>query len=92
VLYLPIHAVTGSLQQRLIDRALESASDLPPGVAQALETARHDSGLIFGLLIGLAFMLVVTAIFSTLGGLVGAMLVARPSPSTSSVPPLPPTP
>jgi len=91
ILYLPIHALTGSIQQRMIDRALENASDLPPAFQQALESAQRGGGF-FGLVIGFMFMLVVSAIFSTLGGLLGAMLVARRSPVTPLVPPTPPTP
>lgn len=92
VLYLPIHAMTGSLQQRMVERAMESAADLPPAIAQALEQAQAGGGGVFGLVAGFAFMLVVSAIFSTLGGLVGAMLVARQAPVTSDVPPAPPMP
>ena len=70
---------------------MENASELPPAIAQALESSQRAGGAVLGLLIGFGFMLVVSAIFSTLGGLLGAMLVARPAPA-SSIPPPPPTP
>jgi hypothetical protein len=92
VLYFPIHAATGPLQQALVERAMESATDLPPALEQALEQAQAGGGGLFGFVAGFAFMLVVCAIFSTLGGLVGAMLVARQAPVTSDVPPAPPMP
>jgi hypothetical protein len=95
VLYLPIHAVTGSMQQRMIGRALSNAAELPPAVQQALEQAERGGGSVVFLMIGFVFMLFVSAIFSTLGGLVGAMLfqkTAPPQPPGSLVPPLPPTP
>lgn len=92
ILYVPIHAMTGSLQQRMVERAMENAADLPPAVQQALEQAQAGGGGLLGLVAGFAFMLVVSAIFSTLGGLVGAMLVAREAPVTRDVPPTPPLP
>lgn len=93
ILYLPVHAVTGSLQQRMVERAMENAAELPTAVQRALEQAQAGGGGLFGLIVGFAFMLVVSAIFSTLGGLVGAMLVARQAPPvTPYVPPTPPLP
>lgn len=92
VLYVPIRAATGSLQQRMIERALDNASELPPALLPMLERAQHEGAGVIAFVIGFAFRLVLCAIFSTLGGLVGAMLVARRSPEITDVPPTPPLP
>jgi hypothetical protein len=89
VLYVPIRALTGSLQQRMIERALENASDLPPALLPMLERAQHEGAGLVAFVLGFLFRLVLCATFSTLGGLVGAMLVARKAPVTPDVPPPP---
>jgi len=88
LLYVPIHMLTGPLQQRLMSRVLENAGDLPPQFTSALE--RADRGLVMGLVFGLLANLVLFAIFGMLGGLLGAVLVRKPAPPPP--PPIPPAP
>lgn len=88
LLYVPIHTITGPLQQRLVSRVLENAGELPPQLGAALQQA--DRGLIVSLVIGLLVNLVLFSVFGMLGGLLGAVLVRKPAPPPP--PPPPPTP
>ena len=90
VLYLPIHSVTGVWQRRLAERVLDSTAELPPHFREIIESSQGAGGLVFGLVFGLMFMLVVGGAFSTLGGLLGAMLFRKDAPPPPLGPPAPP--
>ena len=85
VLAVPVTLMMAPLQARLMGRLLD-AGDLPDNVRQMFETLRDNSGFsILRFIIGGFFALLVSVIFSTLGGLIGAALFR-----TKVVPPPPP--
>jgi hypothetical protein len=90
VLYLPIHSVTGVWQRRLAERVLDSTADLPPNLRDIIESSQGAGGLVFGLVFGLMFMLVVGGAFSTLGGLLGALIFRKDAPPPPLGPSEPP--
>jgi hypothetical protein len=97
VLYVPMHMLTGDMQARMVERVLQNAGDLPANVRDALENAQSGGSLAASIVIGFLFMLVAGAIFSTLGGLLGAALFKKgqpppPPPPPSYVPPSAPPP
>jgi hypothetical protein len=106
ILYIPIQSVTGVWQRQLAERVLDSASDIPPNLREIFEASQGEGRLFFGLAIGFMFMLVIGAAFSTLGGLLGALLFKKDAPPAPSgdfggpppiipppiVPPVPPSP
>jgi len=93
VLYFPLLAITGVWQRQFAERLLDSARDLPPNFREILESSRGAGGMFIGLIVGGLFMLVVGVAFSTLGGLLGALLFKKgDTPSAGPFPPPPPLP
>jgi len=87
VLQVPVSLAMGPLVIRMTDRLL-SAGDLPENVRPFFEMMRQNSGFsVVGFIIGAFFTLVVSIVFSTLGGLIGAALFRTKVPP---VPPIPP--
>jgi len=86
-LSVPIQLLMMPLQRDAVEGLLASAADVPPEVRELLETL-GSSGSFVTLFIGFVVMLLVGMIFSTLGGLLGA-LIFRSSPPAEA-PPLPP--
>jgi hypothetical protein len=89
---IPIDLMLAPFEQAMMQRILDMGT-LPPELRDVLERyGRHGtmSGIYFILsrLVGLMFWLFVGAIFSTLGGLLGAMVFRRQRPPrTIDVPP-----
>jgi hypothetical protein len=93
VLYVPVQLLTGPFQQRIVDRILANASDLPPDVQAALE-GMQAGGLWLPLVLGFGLMMGIGLVFGSLGGLLGAALFRRTPPATEPPfvpPPLPPS-
>jgi hypothetical protein len=86
VLQVPVSLAMGPLVARLTDRML-NAGDLPENVRPLFEMIRQNSRFnVVGFIIGAFFTLVISIVFSTLGGLIGAALFR------TKVPPVPPPP
>jgi hypothetical protein len=87
LLSIPISILLEPIQRAMIQRTLEMAGDMPPALRQILENAsqrRTGLGILGGTVvrvITLFFMLVVGSIFSTLGGLLGAAIFKKTTPS-----------
>ena len=77
VLALPIQLLTAPLQRGMMDGLLDSAADMPPEVREMLESLGSGSG-VGTVLVGFVLMLALGMVFSTLGGLLGA-LIFRPT-------------
>jgi hypothetical protein len=87
VLAIPITLAMGPFQARLMERLLNNA-DLPENVRPLVEGMRQSTALnVVYFIIGAFFTLVVSIVFSTLGGLLGAVLFRTKVPP---VPPMPP--
>ena len=80
VLALPIQLVTAPLQRGLMDGMLASAADLPPEVREMLESLGSGSG-VGAVVVGFVFMLALGMVFSTLGGLLGALIFRSTPPA-----------
>ena len=76
VISLPISVLVGPIQARMIERLIENASDLPGGMRGAFESMRTGSGGL-SMVIGFAFQLVSGVVFSTAGGVLGALFFRR---------------
>ena len=82
---LPIQLVTMPFQRELLDNALESGTDIPPRVRELLENI--GPGVELGsVLAGFGVMLVLGAVFASIGGLLGALIFQRSS-SAEQLPP-----
>ena len=91
VVALPVQLVTGPLQRSMLDGFLQSATEVPPELRQFLEGTDGGLGsILMGLMVMFPIMLVLGAIFSTLGGMLGTVLFRKNPPATQATPP--PTP
>ena len=85
IVSIPIDLLMAPLQRELLQGFLDRMGNMPP---QFQEYARASVGGSARAIIGFMFMLVVGAVFSTLGGLLGAIMFARkPAPAMPDVPP-----
>lgn len=85
-----VNALLAPIQQRLAGDIVRSRPDLPPEVQRMLESLGQNQAL--GVVIGFVFMLIVGAIFATLGGLLGAAFFKKDAnvPPALGGPPQPP--
>jgi hypothetical protein len=80
VLAIPVTMLTAPIQARLTERLL-SAGDLPDNVRPVFETLRQNVGFsVVRFIIGGFFTLIVSLVFSALGGLIGAALFRAKTP------------
>ncbi len=93
VLSLPINLIVGPMERELMQRILDMAGNIPPDIRDALERYGRDGRngplLILGRIVAFVFWLCVAAVFSTLGGLLGAAMFRKPAapPGTIDIPP-----
>ena len=77
IVKIPIDLVAGPIEREMLRRVLEEANNIPPEFRRMMSSR---AGLGVGMAIGFVFMLFVGAIFSTLGGLLGAVFFRKPLP------------
>jgi hypothetical protein len=84
VLSIPIDLMVGPMQRELVTRILDMAGTMPPEMRDMIERAGRRSQMlpfmIIGRFVALFFGLCIGAIFSTLGGLIGAMIFKKQMP------------
>jgi hypothetical protein len=77
VLSVPITLLVAPMQRQVLARLMERANGIPP---ELREYMRGYVGGVIGLVLGFFFMLVLGGIFSTIGGLLGAVFFRKPLP------------
>jgi hypothetical protein len=77
VLSLVTMPLTRGVQGRMFSYILRNAQDLPPDVAQAIERANTGGVSLVGLVMTAFLVLIVSMVFSTIGGLIGAALFKK---------------
>jgi hypothetical protein len=90
IVTIPLHLLTGGMQQQLLNQFRQRMSDLPPEAQTVFDQMQGGGGFVLSLIIGFGFHLVVGCVLATLGGLLGAMLFRKPSPPPPPIPPPPP--
>ena len=85
VVKIPIDILVAPMEQAIVQRVLDMGT-LPPEVHDVLDRYGRGSGggaafFILGRIVGLMFWLCVGGIFSTLGGLLGALIFKKQTPS-----------
>ena len=88
VVAFPVQVVTAPLQRGLMNGLLESAANVPPEVREMIE-GLGSGGSVGAAVVGFFFMLAVGMVFSTLGGLLGALLFRSTAPAIPAAPPQP---
>ncbi len=77
---LPINLLLGPVQQRFVQQFVESSQDVPEEMRSLISNMGGTTGTVLKAAFGFLFMLLAGAIFSTLGGLLGAVLFKRKLP------------
>jgi hypothetical protein len=77
VISVPMNLLLGPVQQRLLSRISEIQPDLPENVRQAIDTFGTKGVSIAGAMMTFFMMLVLGAVFSSLGGLLGAFFFKK---------------
>jgi hypothetical protein len=93
VVTIPLHMLTGGMQQQLLSQLRQRMSDLPPEAQTVFDQVQGGGGFVLSLIIGFGFHLVVGCVLAALGGLIGAMLFRKPTPPPPPPvvpPPMPP--
>jgi hypothetical protein len=95
---IPIDLLMAPFERQMAERLLEMAGEMPPWLADVLQQAsqqRNEVGIGFIIasrVVVFMIMLCIGAIFSTLGGLLGAVIFRKETPSgTLDVPPSTPS-
>jgi hypothetical protein len=89
IISVPVNLLTGPFQQRLIQRFADSQPDLPDNLRQMVDNMGVGGVSIVGTIMAFFMMLVLGAVFSSLGGLLGAFFFKK---KAAPVPPPPPPP
>jgi len=89
VLAVPIALTVGPFQAQIIERLVQNLPNVPPEMEGALDNLRAGGLSAVGTVITFLFMLVAGAIFSTIGGLLGAIMFRRGRPTVLPAPDAP---
>ena len=90
---IPIDILVGPMERAFAERIVDMAGSMPPEMRDFLDRysrGRADGAAFFvvGKIVGLMFWLVAGAIFSTIGGALGALMFKKPPPpAVIDVPP-----
>jgi hypothetical protein len=92
---IPISFVVAPFRRQIFDRILDMAGNMPPDLRDAMD--RYSRGgapvalAIVGRLVAIMFLMCIGAVFSTIGGLLGAAIFKKDlPPGTIDVTPTPP--
>jgi hypothetical protein len=87
ILSIPITFVVAPMERELFERLMERAGSMPPPLQ---EYVGSSIGLAARVVLGFVLMLVLGAIFSTVGGILGAVIFRTPQPREAAHQPPPP--
>lgn len=88
VVSIPISITIAPMERALAQRVIDMAGNVPPelrGAFDRLGPGRGMAWMIAGSFIGLMFWMFIGAIFSTLGGLIGAAIFKKTPPAPGSI-------
>lgn len=87
IVSVPIQAATAPIQARWVGRLLDRAQEMPDNVRMVLESLRDREPSVAGLLLGAVMWLILGMIFSTIGGMLGALFFRVDEPPSHAAPP-----
>lgn len=92
---IPITLLLGPIERQMIRRFVETAGSMPPQIRDVFDRYSNETPaaafLVIGRVFSLFFWLFIGAIFSTIGGLIGAAIFRKGSPpGTIDVSPITP--
>ena len=77
VVSVPMNILTGPFQQQLVQRFADSQPDLPENVRQMVDSMGVGAVSVIGTVMAFFMMLVLGAVFSSLGGILGAFFFKK---------------
>jgi hypothetical protein len=77
IVSVPMNIFTGPFQQRLFQRLAESQPDLPDNVRQMVDSIGIGAVSVAGTIMAFFMMLILGAVFASLGGLLGAFFFKK---------------
>jgi hypothetical protein len=77
VVSVPMNLLMGPVQQRLLRRLIESQPDLPDNLRQAFDNLGGSAVSVLSVAVGFVVMLILGAVFASLGGLLGAFFFKK---------------
>ena len=87
VISIPISLMVAPMERQMMQRVLDMAGNMPPEMRDMLERFRSGDQMALGMglmvarrMIALVFWVVIGAIFSTIGGVIGAMIFKKNTP------------
>ena len=83
LLSIPITILVAPLERAMMERIVENAAGMPPEFREYVGTYL---GSAIQVVVGFGFMLVVGSMFSTIGGVIGALLFKKSLPPVSDMP------
>jgi hypothetical protein len=87
IISVPVNMITGPFQQRILQRLAESQPNLPENIQEMVNNIGAGGVSIVGAILAFFMMIVLGAIFSSLGGLLGAFFFKK---NVAPAPPPPP--
>ena len=87
VVSLPLSFMLGPVQQRAMQRLLDSVQDVPAEVRETFSNLGSAGITAVGLIMGFVMMLFVGAVFATLGGVLGAVFFKKKAVAGPEQPP-----
>jgi hypothetical protein len=80
VVSIPINLLMAPLEQRIVQRLLETMNNMPPELREYATRSTSAGMRVGSAIVSFIFMLFLGAIFSTIGGLVGALIFGKKAP------------
>jgi hypothetical protein len=80
VVSIPINLLMAPLEQRIVQRLLETMNNLPPELREYATRSTSAAMRVGSAIVSFIFMLFLGAVFSTIGGLLGTLIFAKKTP------------
>jgi MFS superfamily sulfate permease-like transporter len=84
IISIPIDLIVGPMERAMVQRFMEMAGNMPPDMRDMFERVSREGAnpawFVLRRIFGLVFWLFIGAIFSTLGGLIGAAVFKKTTP------------
>ena len=87
VVSVPMNILTGPFQRQIFERLAETQPDMPDNVRQMIDSMGVGAVSVVGTIMAFFVMLVLGAVFSTLGGLLGAFFFKKKAAPVLPAPP-----
>jgi hypothetical protein len=88
IVSIPINLLMAPIEQRVLQRLLETMNNMPPELREYASRSTSPGMRVGSAIVNFIFLLFLGAAFSTIGGVLGALIFARkPPPAIIDIPP-----